>query len=129
MTVVIDCNVFVICLTSSSPYHQIYQKLIAGEFNLAGLFEILLEYEEVIQKKYSFATASALMALLKELPNVQNFTPHYKWNLIHSDSDDNKYCHCCIAAGANFLVSEDQHFNVLKNLNFPKLNLLSIKIL
>jgi len=34
MTVVLDCNILVMCLTSRSPFHIIYQSLIKGKFNL-----------------------------------------------------------------------------------------------
>jgi predicted nucleic acid-binding protein len=51
MTVVIDCNIFVMCLTSNSHYHLIYQALVTGKFNLAVSVDIMLEYEEVIQRK------------------------------------------------------------------------------
>jgi predicted nucleic acid-binding protein len=52
MTVVIDCNIFVVCLTSRSPYHYIYRSLIEGKFDLLISDEILLEYEEIVQIKY-----------------------------------------------------------------------------
>ncbi len=126
-TVVIDCNVLVMCLTSRSPYHDIYKCLLNGKYKLALSFEILLEYEEVIQKKYSVPTADAFISLLKELPNVYSFSPHYKWGLIDADPDDNKYCDCAIAAGAQYIVTEDKHFNVLSSIGFPKINTLSIK--
>jgi uncharacterized protein len=70
MTVVIDCNIMVMCLTSRSKYHFIYQSLVKGKFKLAISVEIILEYEEIIQNKYGIATANAFIALLKELPNV-----------------------------------------------------------
>ncbi len=83
--------------------------------------EILLEYEEIIQNKYGVATSNALISLLKELPNVHNTVTYYKWNLIESDPDDNKYTDCLIAAQADYLVTEDKHFAVLKNIPFPKI--------
>lgn len=58
MTVVIDCNIFVVCLTSRSPYHYIYRSLIAGKFELLISDDILLEYEEIIQQKYGVTTAT-----------------------------------------------------------------------
>ena len=127
MKVVIDCNIMVMCLSSSSPYHIIYQSLIKGHFNLALSSEILLEYEEVIQKKYSVATANALVALLKELPNVRFHTPSFRWLLIANDPDDDKYSDCAITAGANFMVTEDRHFAILKTIPFPKITVLSIE--
>lgn len=126
MTVVIDCNVLVMCLTSRSPWHIIYQSLIANKFSLVVSDEIVLEYEEVIQSKYGVATTSAFITLLKELPNVKYVTTYYKWHLIDADTDDNKYCDCAIAGSADHIITEDNHFNVLKIIPFPKLSVLGI---
>ena len=76
MTVVIDCNILVMCLTSRSSYHIIYQSLIQRKFNLAVSTEILLEYEEIIEYKYGITTSKAFIALLKELPNVLYYISH-----------------------------------------------------
>ncbi len=79
MTVVIDCNILVMCLTSRSPYHLIYQSLVSDKFNLVVTVDIMLEYEEVIQQKYSVPVAHGLIALLSELPNVHYIHSYYKW--------------------------------------------------
>ncbi|KJR43981.1 nucleotide-binding protein [Candidatus Magnetoovum chiemensis] len=49
----------------------------------------------------------------------------YKWNLIINDKDDNKFTDCAIAGGADYIVSEDKHFDIIKGIEFPKLRLLS----
>ena len=126
MTVVIDCNVLVMCLTSRSPWHIIYQSLITGKYDLAVTDEIVLEYEEVIQKKYGIQTANAFIALLSELPNVYYLNTYYRWQLIEADPDDNKYCDCAVAGKADHLVTEDKHFNILKTIPFPKISSISI---
>jgi len=126
MTVVIDCNIFVMCLTSGSPYHFIYQSLVNGKFTLAVTSDILLEYEEVLQQKYSVSTARTFITLLNELPNIHYIHPHYQWRLITIDPDDNKYCDCAIAGQATYIVTEDRHFDVLKNIPFPSLTNISI---
>jgi putative PIN family toxin of toxin-antitoxin system len=126
MTVVIDCNIFVMCITSRSPYHFIYQALIKGKFKLAVTTDILLEYEEILQQKYSVATAHAFITLLNELPNVQHINSHYHWQLITADPEDNKYCDCAIAGQADHIVTEDRHFDILKNTPFPSINVISI---
>ena len=126
MTVVIDCNVLVMCLTSRSPWHIIYQSLVAGKFNLAVTDEIVLEYEEIIQKKYGLPTTNAFISLLSELPNVYYLNTYYKWQLIKADPDDNKYCDCTVAGKADYLVTEDNHFNILENIPFPKISVLAI---
>lgn len=88
--------------------------------------DILLEYEEVLQRKYNVTTANTFIALLKELPNVQFYTPFYNWRLINADPDDDKYTDCAIAGSANFIVTEDKHFAILKKIAFPKITVLSI---
>ena len=126
MTVVIDCNILVICLTSKSPYHFLYQALIGGKFTLAVSVEILLEYEEIIQTKYGTATAGSLIALLKELKNVTQIDPFYRWNLMEADPDDNKYVDCAIAGKADYLVTADKHFSALRSISFPSVSIISI---
>lgn len=97
-----------------------------GKFTLVVTDEIILEYEEIIQDKYGITTANAFIALLRELPNVHYIIPYYKWQLIDTDPDDNKYCDCAIAGSADYLVTEDKHFAVLKNIPFPKLTTVNI---
>jgi len=126
MVVVIDCNIFVMCLTSGSPYHLIYQSLIKGKIQLAVTAGILLEYEEVLQRKYSVSTAQSFITLLNELPNIHYIHPHYQWQLIMADPDDNKYCDCAIAGQALYIVTEDRHFDVLKNIPFPSVTAIGI---
>lgn len=127
MTVVLDCNILVISLTSRSPAHIIYQSLIKGKFDLAVSTEIFLEYEEIIQIKYGVTTSNAFISLLRELPNVHDIITYYKWKLIESDPDDNKYIDCCIAGKADYLVTEDRHFSILKNVPFPKITTITIE--
>jgi putative PIN family toxin of toxin-antitoxin system len=126
MTAVIDCNILVMCLTSRSTYHTIYKSLLSGKFDLAITTEIVLEYQEIIEQKYGVATANAFIALLNELPNVHFVTTYYHWQLITADPDDNKYCDCAIAARADYLVTEDGHFDVLQSIPFPQINTISI---
>ena len=119
MVVVIDCNIFVMCLTSRSPYHLIFQSLVNGKFTLAVTADILLEYEEVLQQKYSTATAKTFITLLNELPNIIFANHYFRWQLMTADPDDNKYCDCAIAKQASYIVTEDRHFEALKGISFP----------
>jgi predicted nucleic acid-binding protein len=47
--------------------------------------------------------------------------------LIEADADDNKFVDCAVAADAEYIVSNDAHFNVLKQIDWPKLTVISIK--
>ena len=64
-----------------------------------------------------------LKALIK-LPAVHRIEKFFFWNLISNDPDDNKFVDCAIAANADYLVSEDNEFNILHKINFPKVNLI-----
>lgn len=46
-------------------------------------------------------------------------------NLIHADSDDNKFVDCAIAGNADYIVTDDKHFDELKNIDFPKVNIIT----
>ncbi|MCY7310344.1 MAG: putative toxin-antitoxin system toxin component, PIN family [Chitinophagaceae bacterium] len=126
MTVILDCNILVMCLTSRSPYHIIYKSFVSGKFELIITTDILLEYEEIIQQKYGTPTAKSFIALLGELPNVHFVTSYYHWQLITTDPDDNKYCDAAVAGRADYILSEDKHFDILQNISFPPLSIISI---
>ncbi|GAA4411837.1 hypothetical protein GCM10023187_38200 [Nibrella viscosa] len=47
--------------------------------------------------------------------------------LIDEDPDDNKFVDVAIAAGADYLVTNDSDFNTLKKLAFPRLTVISLQ--
>lgn len=124
MRVVIDTNVLLMSIPTVSNYRPIFQGFINGEFELALSNEILLEYVEVIQNQSSAAVAKNVAELLLNKKNVIRIEPFYRWNLITEDYDDNKFVDCAVAANAKHIVSNDRHFRVLKNINFPPTNLM-----
>lgn len=54
-------------------------------------------------------------------------TPWYKLHLIQADEDDNKFVDCAFAAGASCIVSNDAHFKVLNEVEFPRIIVQNIK--
>jgi uncharacterized protein len=68
MTVVLDCSVIIMCLSSRSPYHVIYQGLIKGKFHIVVTTDIIFEYTEIIQKKYGLNTARSFMLFWQRYP-------------------------------------------------------------
>jgi len=88
--------------------------------------EILLEYEEILTQKYSINAAQNFITSLKELPNVHFTRIYYRWNLLN-DEDDNKFVDCAIAGNANYIITNDKDFNILKQVNFPKVNVIKIE--
>lgn len=51
---------------------------------------------------------------------------NFNFKLISADPDDNKFIDCAIAANAKYVVTEDSHFEILKHIDFPKVNLISL---
>ena len=124
--VVIDTNSLIIAISSRSAYHRIWQSFLAGDYCLCVSNEILEEYAEVIARNISVNAARYVVYTIMERKNVRQITPSYKWNLITADPDDNKFVDCAIAANARFIVTEDHHFNVLKEINFPSVDVINI---
>lgn len=126
MKVVIDTNVFLVIIPSLSRYHQAYEALKENRYDLAISNEILLEYEEQLSLRYHIPDASEILENLLENQNIQLFNPEYRWNLISQDPDDNKFVDCAIASNSDWIVTNDKHFNVLLDVGFPKVNVISI---
>ena len=126
MKVVIDCNVFIACLSGKSFCHEIIKALYQGKFILALSTEIYFEYKEKLLEKYSVLTTNIFLEAIEMSPFVKSYINYYSWNLILNDSDDNKYADIYITSSADYLVTEDNHFNQLKNIDFPKINVIGI---
>ncbi len=126
LKILLDTNILLVSISSKSKYHWVFSKLLDNQYQLFVTNEILLEYEEIISSKYNVNVAKNVIRTLLNLDNVILVTPYFKWNLIKSDKDDNKFVDCYVASNSNYLVSHDKHFNCLKELNFPKINLINI---
>jgi predicted nucleic acid-binding protein len=46
--------------------------------------------------------------------NLLRVTPSFHFNIITADPDDNLFTDCAVTAGADFLITQDQHFAALK---------------
>ncbi|MDY6791465.1 MAG: putative toxin-antitoxin system toxin component, PIN family [Thermodesulfobacteriota bacterium] len=123
---VFDTNVLLVSISSKSPYHWIFQKLIQQYFELAVTNDILSEYEEIISNKYSKSVAENIIRTLLFLPNVILTNIYFNWNLIKHDRDDDKFVDCAIASNSDAIITHDKHFNVLKNVPFPRVTVMNI---
>ncbi len=121
--VILDTNILLVALPTRSPYRPIFDKLIAGAYDLVISNDIVTEYEEQIAKRYDAQAVEYLFLLLLVLPNVQRITPYFRWRLINNDPDDDKFVDAAVVANVDYLVTNDRHFNVLKRIDFPKVNL------
>ena len=58
--------------------------------------------------------------------NTRHIEVYYHFGLIEADKDDNKFVDCAIKATAKYIVSNDRHFDVLKQIPFPKVEVIDI---
>jgi uncharacterized protein len=127
MRVVLDTNVFMVVMGSRSEFRFIFDYFLQGRFVLLVSTDIMLEYAEVLASRHSPAGLYIIQTLLENLPNVEGVEVWYRWNLIYADPDDNKFVDCAIAGGADVLVTEDTHYNIMRDIDFPPLNILSLQ--
>ena len=80
----------------------------------------------MIARNISVNAARYIVYAIMERKNVKLITPFYHWHLITTDPDDNKFVDCAIAANAKCIVTEDHHFNVLKEIPFPSVAVVGI---
>jgi len=126
MKIVLDTNCLLVALPKKSHYRCLWDAFRQKKFTLCYSTEILQEYEELLTRFYPPEIAAFTVEMLLKSPNVIQTISYYKWNLISADPEDNKFVDCALNVGANYLVTNDKHFNVLKKIDFPKVNVVNI---
>jgi uncharacterized protein len=121
MRVVIDTNCLIAAIPRSSRHYWLYAAFIERQFDWVVSQEILTEYEEILGQFYSPSLASNVLKLLAAAPHVIHVEASFKWLLIENDLDDNKFADVAFAAGADYLVSNDRDFQVLKTREYPRI--------
>ena len=129
MKLVLDTNVLLVSISSRSKYHWLFQKLLSGSFVLCVTNEIVTEYEEIVSQHMGKVASDSLLGLLDNLNNVEYINTYFNFKLIPNDPDDDKFVDCAIASSADYLVTHDNHFNVLKSVEFPKVEIIDIESL
>jgi putative PIN family toxin of toxin-antitoxin system len=126
MRIVLDTNCLLVSVQEYSDYFWLWKAFCDREFVLCYTDEILNEYQEVLTHYYSAALAKYVIDAILNAPHAERITVYYKWNLIAADPDDNKFSDCAVSANARYIVSNDKHFNILKQIDFPKINIIDI---
>jgi len=115
------------CLSNKNEFHQVWASFRNEEFNLCISNEIMIEYEEILSWKTSPQFAEIIVRIILDSKNIMRVYPRFHFNLIPTDPDDNKFVDCAVIANADYIVSQDAHFNVLKTIDFPKVNVIRIE--
>ena len=126
MRIVLDTNCLLVSVQEYSDYHWLWKAFRNKRFVLCYTDEILNEYQEILSRYYSAALAKYVVDAILNASHAEPITVHFRWQMIVSDPDDNKFIDCAISANANFIVTNDKHFNKLKEVRFPKMNIVDI---
>jgi len=126
LKIVLDTNVLIAIIGRRSPYRWLFDYLIEGRIALCVTNEILLEYEEVLGRKANEEVALNVVNFIETHPVTVKANIYFRFDLIAEDADDNKFVDCLISANADYLVSNDAHFQALKQMNFPKVVVLTL---
>jgi putative PIN family toxin of toxin-antitoxin system len=123
--VVLDSNTLLVAIGKRSRYRPIWEAFINGKYNLVLSEEILHEYEEILLEHAATNAASVVIDIFLESPDIIFQHLYYYWNAIKQDADDNKFFDIAVAANADYLVTDDAHFDEAKMLSFPYINIIS----
>ena len=126
--IVLDTNCLLACLSSRSDNFRVWKDFQAGRFILCVSNEILEEYQEIIALKTTPAIAQNVIRAIVESEYVEFVDPHFHLGLITADHDDDKFVDCAFAANATYIVSDDSHFDVLKDTTFPQILVIKLKV-
>ncbi len=126
MRLVLDTNCLIQCIPPHSKYHKLWISFVRGINTFCVSNEIIEEYLEILQRLIDFDTAELVVKTIINSPFVEFITPFYHFELIKQDPDDNKFVDCAISANARFIVTNDHHYNILNDIDFPKVDVISI---
>ena len=125
--VVLDTNCLLASLSKRGTAYPVWKGFQEGQYTLCVTTEILEEYEEIIGQHTTPDIAKNVVDFILKRQNVKLIDPHFHLNLITADPDDNKFVDCAFAAQATYIVSDDTHYDVLREITFPRLLVLKLK--
>lgn len=118
---VFDTNVFVSALLTkslTSPSAELLDRCERGEFILLICDEIILELsEKLLELGRSEELVTAFMTRVRGLSGRVGITPDAILPVILADPDDDVIVACAVVGKADYLVSNDGHFDVLGGLH------------
>ena len=127
MRIVLDTNSLIQSIPRRSVYRVVWDSILSGENILCVSNEIIEEYVEILQQLTNSETANIIIEAIVNSPFVEYITPYYRFNLIKADPDDNKFVDCAISANAHYIVTNDHHYDVLKDIAFPRVDVIALK--
>lgn len=126
LKVVLDTNVLIASIGRKSPYRWIFDAAIYGRICLCVSNEILFEYQEILERKTTAQISENVANFIAVSPHTHKVDIFFNFGLIAEDAADNKFVDCAIASNASCIVSNDKHFQALRDIDFPRINILTL---
>lgn len=100
--------------------------MLEGRICLCVNTDILEEYEEILAIKTTPEIARNIVEAIANLSTTVFQNTYVHFELLPADSDDNKFVDCAVASDAKYIVTNDKHFNPLKEIPWPKVEIIKI---
>lgn len=127
MNIVLDTNCLIMAISAQNEYYQVWQDFLDDKYVLCITNDIIEEYSEVIARNISPLVSEFIITAILNRKNIKLISPSYAFHLIEADEDDNKFVDCAIIGNAKYIVTQDHHFNILKQISFPKVDIITLK--
>lgn len=123
---VLDTNSLIQCASSRSPYNDLWRSFQDGRNVLCVTTAILEEYAEILTRLTTERFSEYVLNVITNNPDTLFVTPYYHFYVIYADPDDDKFVDCAFKANAKYIVTQDHHYEVLKQTPFPRIEVLDI---
>lgn len=124
--IVLDTNCLIMAVSANGEYYKVWQDFLDGKYNLCVSNDIIEEYVEVMGRNIRPEFAEMICYVILNSENTLLVDPTFSFDMIQADVDDNKFVDCAIVSNAKYIVSNDKHFSVLKDIPFPHVDVVNI---
>lgn len=121
MKVCVDTNVLLQARAISHPFSVILDAFVFGRMQWVISNSIVNEYQEIISQRCGPVAWTSMSLLLQNLETrsiIERVIPHFQFQVVIDDPDDNNFTDCAIAAHADYVITEDKHFEPLRNAGY-----------
>ncbi len=126
---VIDTNVLLVIIGRQAKHNWLFEAFLKNKFELLVTTGILLEYFEKITDRTNSRIAEDILSTLINSTNTTRIEPAFRLGLIPNDPDDNAFVDCAFSGGADYLITNDKHFDILKTIEFPFIPIIKLEVL
>ncbi len=124
--IVLDTNCLIQIVSPHSKYFIVWGDFMNEKIQFCVSTEILDEYHEILSRLSSSYIANSILKAITNNPNTIFVNPTFRFNIITIDVDDNKFVDCAIIGQADYIVSNDKHFDEVRKCDFPKVDVISL---